>query len=97
MTSVNVYRDGKVYVRANQCDRCLFSKARLVDRDRAAALIQSTLVDGGSFVCHRHEVSDEPESICSIWYQRYGSRVMELRLAEVLGVIEMVEGAEDHD
>lgn len=92
---VHVYRDGKIYVRGAQCGRCLFSRERLVDRERARDLIQSTLASEGPFVCHRSQVSDEPEAICHVWFNTYGERVMELRLAVALDMIVMTDPTEE--
>jgi hypothetical protein len=86
MSGVNVYRDGKVHVRAEQCDRCLFSPDRLVSGARARGLVEST-VGSGPFVCHRNQVSDEPEAICRVWFDRFGMTVIALRWAVIANII----------
>jgi hypothetical protein len=92
MSAVNVYRDGKVHVRASQCDHCLLSKDRLVDGERARDIIRETRErDGGSFICHRNQVSDEPEAICATWFERFGDEDPVLRVAAAMGVIEYVK------
>jgi hypothetical protein len=95
MPEVNVYRDGKVHVRAEQCDHCLYSKDRLVDGGRARQLTaESRAVIGSSFVCHRSQVSDEPEAICAVWFERFGDEDPIMRLAQHMGIIEKV--GEEH-
>lgn len=90
-TPVNVYRDGFVHVRAERCAHCLLSKDRIVPGDRARELITETRdTDGSTFVCHRNQVSDEPEAICAGWYEKFGSADAVLRLAEASNVIKRV-------
>lgn len=88
----DVYRDGRVHVRASQCDNCLLSRDRLVPGERARQLISETRAEvGSSFICHKHQVSDEPEAICSAWFDRFGMEDPILRLAVAMDVIERVE------
>jgi hypothetical protein len=88
---VNVYRDGAVHVRAEQCANCLLSRDRLVDGARARDLIRETrAAEGGSFVCHRSQVSDEPEAICRAWWDRYAMEDMTLRMAVAFGIVKEV-------
>ena len=54
--------------------------------------IERSVDQGGSFVCHRGQVSDEPTSICRAWWDRYAMRDMVLRLAVASGVVTYVEG-----
>jgi len=89
--TVAVYRNGKVHVRAEQCDHCLYSADRLVSGERARQLTTDTRGEvGASFVCHRSQVSDEPEAICAVWYERFGAEDPILRLAEAFDRIERV-------
>lgn len=88
MSDVEVYRDGLVHVRAEQCDRCLFSKDRLVPGSRARALIASAReTPGGSFVCHRAHVSDEGQAICCKFWDEYAMEDGILRLAIHQGIV----------
>lgn len=91
MADVNVYRDGTVYVRAEKCDHCLFSPNRLVPPQRAAELHRATNT-AGPFVCHRHQVSDEPESICAGWWVRFSDDCLPTLLAKRIGIVEWVHG-----
>jgi hypothetical protein len=89
----DVYVNGRVRVRAEQCDACLFSKNRLVEGRRALEIIRSTRAqpdDGASFVCHKGQVSEEPDSICRVWFDRYARDDAVLRLAIAMNIIEEV-------
>jgi hypothetical protein len=89
--STDVFYDGKVHVRAVQCDRCLFGPARLVSGARARAIVTSSQeTEGGSFICHRGQVSDEPTAICAVWWERFAMRDNLFRLAVALDVVERV-------
>jgi hypothetical protein len=91
MSEVQVWRDGKVHVRASQCGNCLFSKDRLVSGERARQLVRDTRAEeAASFICHRSQVSDEPEAICSTWFERFAQEDAILRLAIAMDVIERV-------
>lgn len=86
-----IYRDGKVHVRASQCANCLLSRDRLVPGERARQLIADTRATAGSsFICHRNQVSDEPEAICRAWWDRYATDDPILSLAVSMGVIAFV-------
>jgi hypothetical protein len=86
-----VYRGGLLHVRDAACDRCLFGANRLVDGARARELIASARGrDGGSFICHRNQVTDEPPAICAVYFERYAKEDWLLRLAIDLNIIERV-------
>lgn len=98
MTQVNVFRDGKVHVRAEQCENCLFSKDRLISGARAKALVASTRAEtGSSFVCHRSQVSGDPEAICAAWWVLFANEDMILRLAQAMHMIKFVKGSESDE
>lgn len=95
MTDVQVAYDGKVHVRAESCDNCLFSKDRLVSGKRARQLIADTRSqDGSTFVCHRSQVSDEPAAICRSWWDAFAMDDWTLRLAVSMDLVETVPPAE---
>ena len=86
---VNVYRDGKVHVRAEQCKNCLLGANRLVDGTRARQLVTDTREgEGSTFVCHRSQVSDEPEAICATWWERFAEEDATCRMAIAMDVVE---------
>lgn len=87
-----VYRDGRIHVRSEQCANCLLSRDRLVPGERARQLIAETRATaGGSFICHRSQVSDEPEAICRAWWDRFAMEDPVLRMGVVMDIIEYVE------
>ena len=86
-----VWRDGKVNVRAEQCGNCLFSRDRLVSGERARQLTRDTRAeDGASFICHRSQVSPEEEAICATWFDRFAREDAILRLAVGMDLIEYI-------
>jgi hypothetical protein len=88
---VEVFRDGKVHVRASQCGNCLYSADRLVSGERARQLTQDTRAEeGATFICHRSQVSDEPEAVCAVWFRNFGTEDSILRLAIGMNMIERV-------
>jgi len=90
-----VFRDGKVHVRGAQCDNCLLSRDRLVTGERARDLISSTReTEGGSFICHKSQIVDEPEAICSAWFERFADEDRILSLAKAMDVIEYTSTTE---
>jgi hypothetical protein len=87
-SSTEVYRDGKVHVRADPCDHCLLSRARLVPGARARELIDSTRTESGAtFVCHRNQVTDTPPAICARWWDAFAMDDPILRLAVLMDVV----------
>lgn len=91
-TGADVFRDGRVHVRATPCHECLLGPNRLVSGGRAREIIRHTrYTDAASFICHRHQVSDEPASICSAWFDRYAEEDRLLQLAKRVGIVTRVE------
>jgi hypothetical protein len=89
--AVEVFVGGRLRVRAAQCGACLFSKDRLVGGSRAREIVTETRAQsGGSFICHRGQVSDEPNSICAVWWDRYSDDDWIFRYAKRLGIVERV-------
>ena len=88
MARLNVYEEGRVHVRATECDHCLLSADRLVSGKRARELITSTRATaGGSFICHRSQISDEHEAICRAWFDRFAGEDPILHLAVAMNII----------
>src|SRR6476469_1730982 len=90
-----VYRGGRLHVRDAACDRCLFGTDRLVDGARARELIAAARSrEGGSFICHRNQVTDEPAAICAVYFERFAREDWVLRLAVAMEIIEWVSMGE---
>lgn len=87
-----VAREGKVWVRATACDRCLLGPRPLVGPERVAELLAATEPDGATFVCHRGQVADVPEAICATWWARYADADWTLRLADAMGLVQRCQG-----
>lgn len=89
---VEVFRDGKVHVRTERCDHCLLGSDRIVSGDRARDLVATTRAsEGGSFICHKSQISDEPEAICRGWWDAFADEDWVLRLAKAMDIVEYVE------
>lgn len=88
MTDVNVFRNGAVHIRASACDQCLLSRDRIVSGARARQLITDTRAEtGSSFICHKSQVSDEPESICRSWWDQFATEDPILRMAIAMDIV----------
>ena len=93
--TAEVYRDGRIHVRSEKCDHCLYSKDRLVTGERARQLTTDTRAEvGSSFICHKSQVSDEPEAICHEWFRNFAHEDPILRLATAMGAVKYVEEGE---
>jgi hypothetical protein len=87
-----IYRDGRIHVRGEQCGNCLYSRDRLVSGERARELTTATRAEVGStFLCHKSQVSDEPETICAAWFNNFAYEDPLLRYAIAMNVIEYVQ------
>ncbi len=86
-----VYRDGKVHVWAQECAHCLYGPDRIVSGRQARQITADIRSQAGAaFICHRSQVSDDPEAVCRGWYDRFAMEDPVFRLARVAGVIEEV-------
>lgn len=85
--------DGHVWVRGSKCDACLYSPDRIVDGQRARDITTQTRgEEGASFICHKGQVSDEPNSICRGWWDAFADEDNMMRMAKSMGLIAYVEG-----
>ena len=64
-------------VAEKRCDACLFSSARIVDKERADKIIEECRRDGTAFVCHKYTVAGE-YGICRAFFDRRESLVIHL-------------------
>ena len=91
LTMTNIYRNGKVHIRARECENCLFSPNRIVSGSRAADIVKQTKdTSGASFICHKDQVDKEPTAICRGWWDRFYDRDPTVRLAVALDIVEEV-------
>jgi hypothetical protein len=95
--STEVYRGGRLHVRDAACDRCLFGSARLVDGARAREIVAAARSrEGGSFICHRSMVSDEPPAICAVYFDHFAREDWVLRLAIAMDIVDRVTTGESN-
>lgn len=86
----NTYRDGKVYVVAEECSTCIFRPhVRPVDGARVAGMVRDTMDEpGANIVCHKTLYQEVDEhAICRGWFDRLSDRDPILRLAKSMGII----------
>lgn len=89
----NVYRDGKVHIRLEMCDSCVFRPGNLMSLRSGGlkAIIDGNLELDVPLVCHQ-TLDIHPdggnEAVCRGFFERYPTTPMEL--AERWGLIEWV-------
>ena len=84
----NVYVNGKVHVRARQCKTCIFGPKSPVSDERRVEMIEGC-GDDGVIPCHSHiHQGAAIEPVCRGFADL--NVTVGLRLAEALGVIELV-------
>lgn len=92
MSDTEIAYNGHVWVRGSKCDACLFSPDRIVPGRRARELTtQTRSQEGATFICHKGQVSDEPNSICRGWWDAFAHEDQTLRMAVALGLVAYVE------
>lgn len=92
MSDHNVAYNGRVWVRGEKCDACLYSPDRIVPGSRARDLTAATRAEEGStFICHKGQVSDEPTSICRGWWDSFAEEDHLLRAALAMGLVSYVK------
>jgi hypothetical protein len=87
----NVFRDGKVYVMAEECATCIFRPAtRPVPGSRVAEMVRGTMDnDGSSVVCHSTLYKKPPRhAVCRGWFDRLAQRDWMFRTAIAMNIIE---------
>lgn len=90
----NVFNNGKVYVMADKCNTCIFRPGNLMTLQpgRVKNMVDSCLEKGGSIPCHKTiHGQREQQAVCRGFFDSYKDRVLGLRLAEEMDIIEEVE------
>lgn len=90
-TASNVYRHGRVHVRAERCATCIFRPGNLMglQRGRVRSMIDAATRIGGVIPCHETILGQrDQEAVCRGFYDLHPTPA--LQLAERLGVIEDV-------
>jgi hypothetical protein len=84
----------RFFVIAKPCAECLFSNHRLVDEERADAIIRQCRRDNVHFICHRATLAGDKNVCCYAYYHQIGKDVLEIRLAHILDNVIFVAEAD---
>lgn len=72
------------------CSNCLFSKDRIVSKERMKEIISDCLQNQRHFICHTATMNEE-KVVCKTFYDKLGHKSQMVRIAERLNAIEFVE------
>lgn len=89
----DVYRDGKVHVCREMCKTCVFRPGNLMDLKpgRLRGMIRDATAAESVIPCHSTLYGQrDHEAICRGFFDRYADRVLPLRLARMMDLIEEV-------
>lgn len=86
--SRKIFRDGKVHVRARQCETCIFKREQAISLrpGRRSQMESEALARGSAIVCH--ESLGGLQCVCRGFYNRHRRESTPLQLAERLHVLE---------
>lgn len=70
------------------CDQCLFSKNRIVSKERFKEIVKDCLHGDDHFLCHKGTL-EGIKIVCNGFYTRYDSK--SIRIAEALRFTEFVD------
>lgn len=90
MTS-DIYRDGKVYVCAEMCATCVFRPGNLMELKpgRLKGMSRDATAQDSVIPCHSTLYGQQDhQAICRGFFNRYADRVLPLRLARMLDMVE---------
>lgn len=88
LAEVGPYRGGRVHVLDDKCLTCIFRPGNLMrlEPGRVKGMVQGAVGDGSCIPCHSTLGTASP-AICRGFWDRYGDRVMALRLAVFLDMV----------
>jgi hypothetical protein len=83
----NVYRDGKVHVKAAMCPTCIFRGGNLMalERGRVKAMVEHARANESTIVCHETTHRGGGNAVCRGFYERFPTTP--LQLAQRLGLV----------
>jgi hypothetical protein len=91
----NVFRDGKVFLCARECDTCVFRSGNVMSLQpgRLKGMIEEGKERGAGIVCYSTlpASGEEDQALCRGFFDRYKDDAYLLQLAERLGIIEEVD------
>lgn len=93
-TSKPVYSDGKVHVKAEKCETCVFHPGNRMNLQsgRLKEMVDGSLADGAGITCHKTTYGQaEQEATCRGFYDAYAEQVPAFRMARAMDIIEEVE------
>lgn len=92
--SHNVWRDGRIHVRAEMCPTCVFRPGNLMDLmpGRLRGMIDEARRNEGCIPCHKH-LNTGADAVCRGFFDRYPTAP--LQIAERLGLIQEVNDGVD--
>jgi hypothetical protein len=73
----------------SRCDECLFSKSRIVSKERMTEIIDQCIAEDRYFVCHKATAANE-QVVCHGFYTAYGLYQNTIRVSMRQGWIEFV-------
>lgn len=87
----NVYREGKVHVRAEKCGTCIFRPGNLMRLapGRVEAMVKEACAKESAIVCHATLDTDK-NAVCRGFFDKHGGDTLTLRLAQMQGVVKEV-------
>lgn len=96
-----VYRDGKVHVLRERCTTCVFRPKNLMHLTpgRLKGMVEDSVADQTSFACHQtlaygdHTDHYEGEALCAGMVEKHGDKILPVRLAHAMNILEEVEPA----
>jgi hypothetical protein len=71
----------------NKCDQCLFSKNRIVSKERMVSILRDCQKKDTHFVCHKATIAEQ-EVVCAGFYETQTSQM--IRIAGRLNMIKFV-------
>jgi len=88
------FRDGKVHVLSEKCSTCVFRQGNVMNLPpgRLTGMVKESIAQDSAITCHQtlpygaYEV--EGQAVCRGFFDKHGDKVMPLRLANGMGLIE---------
>lgn len=80
-------------VQSKPCNQCLFTKNRIVSKERATSIVKDSLKKDTFFVCHKSSIEGDGhgEVCCKTYWDRYKNQFNLGRIAQRLDVVKFVD------
>lgn len=91
-----VYHSGKVHIKAEKCETCIFRPGNLMHLTpgRVKDMVETSIAEGGGITCHKTlpyaREQAEQQATCRGFYDAHADRVPAFALAKAIGAIEEV-------